>query len=128
LLLTSDDGSIREVFDRAEIVKWVNDHSVAPEGPRNVEAIRLLDKVCRVMLRQHMIKDHQSDLNGRLLQDPMWQSIESILVKAHLVDRIRTKATGGAKASFLRMRDPFRVLVSDDESVRSVWDAVGAIE
>lgn len=132
LLLSTESGHIEEIFDPSVIASWIDKHSTAPEkpgetAPGNQEAVRLFERVCRVMLRQHMIKEHPSDAAGRLLQQPYWKDIEDILFRAKFLDRIKGKGTGGPAASFLRMKDPMAMLISGDSSVTRIWDEVGAI-
>jgi hypothetical protein len=130
LLLSTPDGGLQEVFDPADIQKWLIEHSTLEgKGVENEDALRLFDRICRVMLRQHMIKEHPSDPAGRLLQDRYWKPIEKILVEAKLIDRLQNRGTSGAAASFLRLQDPFKLLVqrADNSKIRSVWERIGSI-
>jgi hypothetical protein len=79
------------------------------------------------MLRQHMIKEHPTDQYGRYLKDGYWRDIESILKVTGQLDRIPSRGTSGVKASFVRMKEPFRLLVCRDEdpSVKAIWEKVG---
>jgi hypothetical protein len=130
LLISTESGHIEELFDPSVISDWIREHSTAalPSAPVSQHAVRLFERVCRVMLRQHMIKEHPSDASGRFLQAPYWKEIEDILFDAKVVDRITGKATGGAAASFLRMRDPLAILVRrDSPPIKRIWDGVAAI-
>jgi hypothetical protein len=49
------------------------------------------------------------------------------LFRAKVLDRIRGKGIGGPAASFLRMKDPMAILISEDPSVKRIWEEVGAI-
>lgn len=129
--LHSKDGSVVDLFDPTEIRTWLDDHSdLLVKEPNNVneEAERLLDRVCRIMLRQHMIKDHESDDVGKFLRGRYWVEIEEILTKEKWIDRVDRKATAGSKAPFVRMRDPYKLLARKNEvGVAKVWSAVAAI-
>ncbi len=130
LLVLTDKGNIEEVFDPDKVGRWINEHSIREAmRPQNQEAVKLLDRVCKVMLRQHMIKAHHTDEAGKLLENPYWEAIEEILTKAKFVDRIEGKATAGAAASFVRMREPFRLLVQSEDDVKAVavWDKVASL-
>jgi hypothetical protein len=121
---------IEEIYDPTVVSEWIDQHSVVAREAliTNQEAVDLLDRICRVMLRQHMIKEHPSDMAGRFLQFPYWRDIEKILFRARLLDRIEGKATSGARASFLRMKDPLNILVRrDDPKIKRIWDEVGNI-
>lgn len=125
----TDKGLLRGLYAPAEIEAWISARSTktAPVVP-NEEAIRLLDRVCRIMLRQHMIKDHANDDSGRVLQDKYWPMIEKLLFEAGLVDRIPGKQMSGTHAPFVRMRDPYNLLAHRSNSkVAAIWAMVGAI-
>jgi hypothetical protein len=130
LLLATEDGQYHELFEPDEISAWISRHSVQSDGPpENREAIRLFDRICRVMLRQHMVKEHITDPAGRLLHDKYWKDIEQILFKKNLLVRLENRGTRGAAATFLRLSDPFKLLVgkSNDLKVKEVWAQIGSI-
>jgi hypothetical protein len=123
-------GEVRPIFDPVEIAAWVGAHTMGSpaESSDNESAITLLDKVCRVMLRQHMIKDHETDDAGRLLRNPYWPAIEQILTEFKMIDRVRGKQMAGAHAPFVRMKDPFKLLAQRSAVVnRSIWRKVAEI-
>lgn len=130
LHLKTPKGGVRDIFDPAEIQVWIQGHSArAIAGAKeNSVAVALLDKVCRVMLRQHMIKDHETDAAGNLLRDRYWPEIEEILSASGLVVRVRGKQIAGAKAPFVRMKDPFTLLANRDKGANAaIWKKVAAI-
>jgi hypothetical protein len=129
LLIETQDGTVTEISEPSKIAGWLSAHSQHDlPTTENSEAIRLLDKVCRVMLRQHMIKEHQEDRAGRLLQLSYWSPIEAILMRTKWLERIDGKAVSGARASFVRMRDPYKLLVDrTDSKVKIVWAQVAAL-
>lgn len=123
-------GSVKSSFEPSEITAWfdANSQATARAEIYNDVATALLDKVCRVMLRQHMIKDHESDAAGKLLTSPYWSQIESILRDESLIDRIHGKQAAGTNAPFLRMRAPFAVLTNRSSGpLASVWRRVASI-
>ena len=128
--LKTAKGPIQEIYDPAEIETWITARSTkAVRKPANDEATRLLDRVCRIMLRQHMIKDHESDEFGRVLRNKYWPAVEKILIDASLIDRVPGRQMAGAHAAFVRMRDPYSLLAhKSNPKVASIWDKVGAIE
>src|SRR6478672_9187846 len=110
--VATDAGGVSELLEPTKIADWLSHHS-RDETPQavNAEATRLLDKVCRVMLRHHMIKERQEDRNSRLLESKYWSDIEEILVRTEWLERIAGKPSKGAPGTFLRMRDPYKLLV-----------------
>ena len=123
-------GEVRSIFDPAEISAWVASHSVGspPKSSHNQAAITLLDKVCRVMLRQHMIKDHETDDAGRLLRNAYWPAVEQILKEFGLIDRFHGKQMAGARAPFVRIKDPFKLLAHRGAAAnRIIWTKVAEI-
>lgn len=123
-------GEVRLIFDPADIAEWVRSHAVGspPKATENESAIRLLDKVCRVMLRQHMIKDHETDESGRLLRDPYWPAVEQILTEFGMIDRLHRKPMAGVNAPFVRLKEPFKLLANRGVGVnRSIWKKVAEI-
>jgi hypothetical protein len=130
LHLRSNKGAIKKVFEPSQIDAWLTTQATAPRNAlkHNAAAVALLDKVCRVMLRQHMIKDHETDTSGRLLRSPYWQPIETVLRESGLVDRVHGKQMAGANAPFVRMKDPFGLLTSRSSGVySSIWKKVASI-
>lgn len=127
--LKTAKGLLRELYDPAEIEEWISVRTTkSAQATPNEDAARLLDRVCRIMLRQHMIKDHETDESGRVLQDKYWPQVEKILTEASLLDRIRGKQMAGAQAPFVRMRDPFNLLAhKSNTKVAAIWAKVGAI-
>lgn len=130
LYVRTPKGAVKSSFEPSEIEAWFaaqSRRSLAEEA-RNEVAVALLDKVCRVMLRQHMIKDYETDASGRLLTSAYWGPIEKILIERGLIERIRGKQVAGANAPFLRMKAPFAVLTSRSGGPLSVvWEQVAAI-
>lgn len=129
LLVTKKDGDIKSVYEPGDIAKWLQRHSrPLQRSTGNAAALRLFERVCRVMLRQHMIKEHPTDQFGRLLQDELWPKIETILSDAEMIDRVEGKDSAGPSAPFLRLRDPYKLLVSRSEpTINNVWKRVAAI-
>jgi hypothetical protein len=126
----SEKGLVEDVFDPDGIAEWLDNHrlTTVAEDVVNEASVKLLDRVCRVMLRQHMIKDHQSDEFGRLLRNEYWSAVEAILVEAGLLERIKGKAMAGTYAPFVRMRDPYSLLANRSApNIAAVWKRVGAI-
>lgn len=124
-------GGISDLFDPTDIEKWISTHSISiqSEPEQNIEAIELLDKVCRVMLRHHQIKDHESDTHGRLLQSRIWKEVEKILTDENLLTRHHGKSTAGANAPFVRIRDPFALLANRGTGPASkIWKRIANID
>jgi hypothetical protein len=123
-------GGVQTIFDPTEISAWIQAHSAGNEAKSsaNDEALALLDKICRVMLRQHMVKDHETDRFGKLLRLPYWTEIEQILTTAGLLERLRNKPVSGVNAPFVKMKDPFTLLANRSSSSNAaIWKKVAAI-
>ncbi len=131
LLFRSDDGKIREEFTPAEIERWFVAHSAPTEAMtvQNVEAIRLFEKICFVMLRQHQVKDHSDDPYGKLLTRRYWRDIEKILMDEKFLDRRKSRPSSGPAAEFVRLKDPHLLLTGRENSpqVKRIWDTVNTI-
>jgi hypothetical protein len=129
LILVTEKGVYKEIYEPDEIGDWIAKHSPASEAnEENDEALRLFERICRIMLRQHMIKEHPSDPSGRVLAHRYWKEMEPILFDAEVIARIKNKDSKGASAPFLRMRDPFRLLVHRaDPKVKAIWRKIGSI-
>lgn len=127
--LKTDKGLLRGMYDPTEIEAWIATRSASSVKPvSNEDAMRLLDRVCRIMLRQHRIKDHESDEAGRVLQDKYWPHVEKILTDASLLDRVRGKQMSGVHAPFVQLRDPYNLLAhKSNAKVAAIWAKVGAI-
>lgn len=123
------NGRSEEMFDPGAIGDWLAEHASQIEVRAvNKDAVRLFEKVCRIMLRQHMIKEHEGDFSGKVLQDEYWKRIEQILFDHKFLDRITGKPTSGAPGTFLRMKDPYRLLTDRAKSdVKAVWTKIEAI-
>lgn len=123
-------GSVQTIFDPVEISDWIKLHSEATSAktPANGEALALLDKVCRVMLRQHMIKDHDTDQAGKLLRSRYWAEIEEVLTAVGLLERVHNKPVSGVNAPFVKLKDPFGLLANRGSTINAaVWKKVAAI-
>jgi hypothetical protein len=130
LHLRSPKGPVKTLFEPSQIDAWLAAQaSTAAKIPKqNGAAVALLDKVCRVMLRQHMIKDHETDASGNLLRSPYWEPIETVLRESGLIDRVHGKQMAGANAPFVRMKDPFGLLTSRSSgSYANIWKKVASI-
>lgn len=123
-------GTVKTLFEPSQIEDWLHAQvSTTPKDQKHNEAaVALLDKVCRVMLRQHMIKDHETDASGRLLRSPYWEPIETLLRESGLADRVHGRQMAGVNAPFIRMRDPFGLLTSrSGGKYVNIWKKVAAI-
>ena len=130
LHLRSPKGTVKSLFEPSQIDAWLAAHaSTATNTPKqNGAAVALLDKACRVMLRQHMIKDHETDASGRLLRSPYWAQVETVLREAGLIDRVHGRQMAGANAPFVRMKDPFGLLMSrSGGTYAKIWKKVASI-
>lgn len=130
LHVKSAKGTVQTLFDPVEISKWIQGHSAASpaKNSENEDALSLLDRICRVMLRQHMIKDHESDQYGKLLRSPYWAQIETILTTAGHLERLRNKPVSGVNAPFVKIKDPFGLLANRGLSANAaLWKKVAAI-
>jgi hypothetical protein len=128
--LHQGNGAVTDIFDPTEIEAWLRSRSANSTVAQaiNEEAARLLDRVCRIMMRQHMIKDHEDDNFGKVLRSRYWPQIEQILKAAGLVERVDGRAMSGTHAPFVRMRDPYMLLAQQSApAIAKVWSKVSAI-
>lgn len=130
LHVKSAKGPVQTLFDPADISNWIQGHSAATTAMSSVNevALALLDKICRVMLRQHMVKDHETDQSGKLLRSPYWTEIEEILKTGGLLERVHNKPVSGVNAPFVKMKDPFGLLANRGSIANAaIWKKVAAI-
>jgi len=73
-----------------------------PEGYRSVE--RLLDKLCRTVMRQSWIRDDEDDRAGRLLRDENWPMLREALLRHGLLEERNGFPAGGRRSQFIRVR------------------------
>ena len=127
-LIRAGHGSTTACYDPVEIAKWLLGHMKPKDiSIRNPEAIRLLERVCRVFLRQFFVKDDQLDPTGRYLQDDLWPSIESILSTYGRVRRNDSKDASGRPGEFVHLINAGALLARASQEDREIWTAVGSI-
>jgi hypothetical protein len=65
---------------------------------------KLLDKLCRTIVRQTWIRDSVDDRAGRLLYDHEWPMLKGLLQEHSLLEERNNKSASGRNAAFVRIR------------------------
>jgi hypothetical protein len=96
-----------------EALDWLSAHSGKNseiEGSQKNEYLALLEKVCRVILRQYWIRHNFDDHGARLLNAPQWDAVKAVL-DAHGMLRVRKNvAVGGPRSDFYRVEGAREIL------------------
>lgn len=125
VLLVDDKGRSRPIVDVREVNLWLSQHM-----PSEIETIEetpylaLFEKLCRIVLRQNwlVISGDPDDRTTRLLSDPKWKEIETILKEHSLVRYKFGVGVSGPKADFVSIVDAFKFVdpTCRDEYIKSV--------
>lgn len=95
---------------------------------KNEDAVNLLERVCRAMLRQFFIKVDPNDQTGSLLTRSYWQPIKSILSEEGRIKIDSQRQSSGTNAEFVHIIGAIDFLTSsDDEVVQRIWRRVAAL-
>jgi hypothetical protein len=92
-----------DIGKRIEIIK--EEKMIISEFTKNNQPIlKLLDKMCRTVLRQSWIRDDDDDRAGRLLRDANWPNLRKALQKHDLLEERTDMPAGGRNAQFVRIK------------------------
>ncbi len=130
-------GKQLPLFDEARINEWVLRHKPAPSSLDGVAQLKeidhpllwLLERVCRVMLRQYWIRSLEQDRAGRLVARPEWSALEKLLDRHQLL-RKESRAASGTVSDFFHIKRAPEILAKrlDDPQVASFWrDIIGTV-
>ena len=119
------EAGVRFIHDSAQIQEWLERHSLsASQGDRWSEVsglplVKLFERICRRFMRQHYIKDNETDDGYALIHDSMWGVIRDILESEGRLLVDSNRATQGTKADFYRVIAPELLLApqGDESSV-----------
>jgi hypothetical protein len=105
---------------REKIVEWLTAHSAASQSVeeswhenQNLSLVKFFDRVCRRFMRQHYIRDQDSDEGAILIRDSRWPIIEKLL-EAEGRLRKEFRSAKGKPSTFYYMLEPGDFLVTDD--------------
>lgn len=111
---------------KENIDQWLSEHSSAIDTTdptdwrrgQHLPLVRFFDRVCRRFMRQHLIRDAESDEGSQLLHDPLWNEIYPILEKEEriVVDAKRVASPAGKNALFYHIIKPDSLLVPDQDN------------
>jgi hypothetical protein len=124
-LMIESMGKTSTVYAPDEIRDWLRSRRGSGHLPeRDTEATRLLERLCRVFLRQFFIKSDPLDPAGRYLSDPIWPAIEQLLSGAGRLRRNDRKDASGRRGEFIHIINAAALLESASEEDRRIWEAV----
>jgi hypothetical protein len=125
LQLDEAAGLISE-HSREKINEWLRTHSSAFSATdlsnwqrgRDLPLVRYFDRICRRFIRQHYIRDTETDEGSSLLRHKYWPEVFEILKEADRieVDTSRGAAPAGRQAHFYHVVKPDTLLVPDPKS------------
>lgn len=122
-LYLDERGSPRGVFDTRQIEEWCEQHTRSlPKEALESDHILFLEKICRIVIRQHWIREVEGDRAGKLLQDPKWVETKEALESRNLLSIREGVAVGGPRSRFFRIEKAGLILERDesDSDVRNV--------
>jgi hypothetical protein len=126
LLQVENAGAITFIRVPVEISNWVGKHSASTDGDggdADLPLVQYFDRVCRKFVRQHQIRNSDSDEAYYLLRDPAW-----LIIRPLVGDRLYedSREARGPKNIFYRMIRPEALLnpPADDEESRRIRRAV----
>jgi len=107
VLYVEEGGRRKHLFDARQHREWIATHSLGGadlDGHAGQNAHEVLfSKICRVIIRQNWIRLNEDDRAGKLLDDPLWSQIRSVLEQENLL-MSRSLAAQGPRSEFIRIR------------------------
>lgn len=110
---------------KGEIINWLSAHSLAfdvdkiSDWRRGTELplVKYFDRLCRRFMRQHYIRDTQSDIASFLLHDPNWPTIFEMLraEKRITVEGSAGMAPAGRDAKLYHVIEPESLLFPEGD-------------
>ncbi|HRJ51424.1 MAG TPA: hypothetical protein PLE99_01560 [Candidatus Thiothrix moscowensis] len=79
----------------------------------------LLEKICRIIVRQTWIKDDPKDDFGKIFLAPEWDNLKNVLYNHGFLDVRSDLPSGGKKADFIRVKRANEILAIGDERTAS---------
>jgi len=112
----------KAIYDATEINVWRQEHN-NQRSIYEVESsqLKLLDRVCRVVMRRHWIRGIEEDRAGRLLQDPLWDEVSEALKQRQLLKIREGVAVGGPRSRFFRIEKAFEFLNPNTQDEDVLW-------
>jgi hypothetical protein len=115
--------SLKSEHSNERISTWLQEHSSAfkdrSDWSRGQELplVRLFDRLCRRFIRQHYIRDTETDDGSFLLRDQNWPEIFAILQRENRIivdpDTMRGARPAGRNVMFYHVVDPESLLVPE---------------
>lgn len=131
-ILTLDNfGRAESVHDQRQVLCWIRDHTEQPDvGAASSEALSVLERICRAILRQNWIRETAvDDRAARLLEDEYWPRIREVLSENGLLGVRQGVAASGPRSSFIRVLRAKDLLTAEvvDPVVHRVRERVGKL-
>ncbi len=132
-LTLQEHGRPRFVHSQVEREGWVDAHRVGA-GEVDIDWSRngytqLLEKVCRVMLRQFWVRSIEDKSHNRVLDDSHWPAVFGTLNRRGLVTVRYDVEASGPRSDFVRVHraKDFVDRRSDDPQILSVYEELAAM-
>jgi len=127
-LMVERNATVDVEYDPAKILEWINEHRKRERDQvQNKEAVDLLERVCRVFLRQFYIKVDEGDHAGRYLTSDGWPVIEEVLNRFGRVRRTDRKDASGRPGEFVHIVNPQALLSRENPEDLEIWNQVGRL-
>jgi hypothetical protein len=123
--------SLSPEHSKENITAWLREHSSAfivldkNDWRRGQELplVKFFDRVCRRFIRQHYIRDAETDEGSTLLRDRYWPEVLSLLQSANRItieQNVRDASFAGRRAVFYHISQPEKLLApeGDKKSLR----------
>jgi len=127
-LMIENGGRTTTIYDPREICEWINTHRSQSSWVRtHNKSTQLLEKVCRVFLRQFFIKANDYDSASYYLSDQLWPEIEDILEKNNRIRRTDRKDASGRPGEFIHVVNATSLLEALTDEDKNIWQKVAAL-
>jgi hypothetical protein len=117
-----DVGKGADAIRPEDINQWIADHlrnppirtaKLLPDNLRNHEAVRLLQKVCR--LRQYWLRRGNDIHAVRILDSMYWPKLEGTLLKNDLL-KVELRQASGTDARFMHVKKAYEILDENQDN------------
>jgi hypothetical protein len=119
--LTYDTGSQQRLFDPTSIQGALEKLSICkePDGSAYAayigsESGRLLDKICRAVVRQTWIREGDDYGPALLLRHVLWEKLRVLLIDEEILEERSDFPAGGKRSTFIRVKHAKDLLVMHD--------------
>ncbi|MCJ2091757.1 hypothetical protein MKK67_04435 [Methylobacterium sp. J-072] len=120
---------VQTLYDPREIRELLSGISKGRQlgNNHNHEAVNILNRACRVFLRQFYIKKGISDHASAVMDGPIWNQIENILLDHNRLKIVDRKDVSGRPGEFVHIIDARSLLARANDEDARIWDEISSI-